>query len=212
MSTKTDYSAEEWRLVLKAPLMAGLAVIAASPSGPLGVLREMFAVGKLVAETKTQAEGQGGLSNELLRAAVADLASPDGRAQVDVAELRGLPSEQLRAHALDACRTLASLVDRKASREEAEGVKRWLVTIAQRTAEAAKEGGFLGVGGTPGERDGDRGDPRGRASAGDRLAGLVGRRPSADRPARCWIRRGRRDGHASSEPHRPTRPSPCRLS
>ena len=148
MSTKADYSAEEWGLVLKAPLMAGLAVIAASPSGPLGVLREMFAVGKLVAETKTQAEGQGGLSNELLRAAVADLASPDGRAQVDVAGLRGLASEQLRAHALDACRTLASLVDRKASREEAEGVKRWLVTIAQRTAEAAKEGGFLGVGGT----------------------------------------------------------------
>ena len=148
MSSKTDYSAEEWRLVLKAPLMAGLAVIAASPSGPLGILREMFAVGKLVAETKAQAEGQGGLANELLRAAVADLASPDGRAQVDVAELRGLPSEQLRSHALDACRTLASLLDRKASREEAEGVKRWLVTIAQRAAEAAKEGGFLGIGGT----------------------------------------------------------------
>ena len=147
MSTKTDYSAEEWKLVLKAPLMAGLAVIAASPSGPLGMLREMFAVGKLVAATKTQAEGQGGLSNELLRAALTDLASPDGRSQVDVAELRGLPSEQLRAHALDACRALASLVDRKATREEAEGVKRWLVTIAQRAAEAAKEGGFLGVGG-----------------------------------------------------------------
>ena len=148
MSTKTDYSAEEWGLVLKAPLMAGLAVIAASPSGPIGVVREMFAVGKVVAETKTQAEGQGGLSNELLRAAVADLASPDGRAQVDVAALRGLALEQLRPRALDACRTLASLVDRKASREEAEGVKRWLVTIAQRTAEAAKEGGLLGVGGT----------------------------------------------------------------
>src|SRR6185369_4350159 len=46
MSTKADFSAEEWKLVLKAPLMAGLAVVAASPSGPLGVLREMFAVGK----------------------------------------------------------------------------------------------------------------------------------------------------------------------
>ncbi len=33
-------------------------------------------------------------------------------------------------------------------KEEAEGVKRWLVAIAQRTAEAAKEGGFLGIGGT----------------------------------------------------------------
>ncbi len=45
MSSKTDYSADEWKICLKAPLMAGLAVVAASPSGPLGVLREMFAVG-----------------------------------------------------------------------------------------------------------------------------------------------------------------------
>jgi hypothetical protein len=148
VSTKTDYSAEEWKLVLKAPLMAGLAVVAASPSGPLGVLRELFAVGKLVAETKSQAEGQGGFSNELLRALVADLSSPDGRAQLDAAELRGLATEQLRAHALDTCRTVAVLLDRKATREEADGLKRWLVAIAQRTAEAAKEGGFLGIGGT----------------------------------------------------------------
>ena len=148
MSTKADYSAEEWRLVLKAPLMAGLAVVAASPSGPLGVLREMFAVGKLVNETKTQAEDAGGLSNSLLRSLVAELASPDGRAQLDISELRGIPPPQLQSHALEACRALAALVDRKASRDEAEGVKRWLVTIAQRTAEAAKEGGFLGIRGT----------------------------------------------------------------
>ena len=148
MSTKADFSAEEWKLVLKAPLMAGLAVVAASPSGPLGVLREMFAVGKLVNETKTQAEGAGGLSNSLLRSLVAELASPDGRAQLDVSELRGVPPPQLQSHALEACRAVAALVDRKATREEADGVKRWLVAIAQRTAEAAKEGGFLGIGGT----------------------------------------------------------------
>ena len=56
--------------------------------------------------------------------------------------------KQAKAHALDACRTLATIMDRKASRDEADGVKRWLVMIAQRVAEAAKEGGFLGVGGT----------------------------------------------------------------
>ena len=148
MSSKTDYTAEEWKVVLKSPLMAGLAVVAASPSGPLGALREMFAVGKLLTETKTQAAGRSESSNELLRALVADLGSPDGRAQMDSADLRGLAPAQLRTHALEACRALAALVDRKASREEAEEVKRWLVSVAQRTAEAAKEGGFLGFGGT----------------------------------------------------------------
>jgi hypothetical protein len=144
MSGKTDYSADEWKICLRAPLMAGLTVIAASPSGPLGVLREMFAVGKLVSETRAQAG-----SNELLRALVSEIGAPDARGQMDASELRGLGTEQLRAHALDACRAFAALVDRKASPEEAEGVKRWLVGIAQRTAEAAKEGGFLGFGGTP---------------------------------------------------------------
>ena len=130
MSSKADYSAEEWKLILKAPLMAGLAIVAASPSGPLGVLREMFAVGKLVSETKTRAEETGGLSNELLRSLVAELSSADARAQLDLADLRALPPQQLQSHALEACRALASLVDRKASKEEAEGVKRWLVAIA----------------------------------------------------------------------------------
>jgi hypothetical protein len=143
MSSKADYSADEWKTCLRAPLMAGLAVIAASPSGPLGVLREMFAVGKLVSETRAQSG-----SNELLRALVSELGAPDARGQVDATELRGLATEQLRAHALEACRAFAALIDRKASPEEAAGVKRWLVGIAQRTAEAAKEGGFLGFGGT----------------------------------------------------------------
>ncbi|HEY7602248.1 MAG TPA: hypothetical protein VIB60_07070 [Methylomirabilota bacterium] len=144
MSGKTDYSADEWKVCLRAPLMAGLAVIAASPSGPpRGLAREMFAVGKLVSETRAQ-----GGSNELLRALVSEIGAPDARGQMDASELRGLGTEQLRAHALDACRAFAALVDRKASPEEAEGVKRWLVGIAQRTAEAAKERGFLGFGGT----------------------------------------------------------------
>ena len=146
MTTKTDYSAEEWKLCLKAPLMAGLAVVAASPSGPLGVLREMFAFGKLVAETRAQVAS--GPPNELLRALVSELGGPDSRGQVDTAELRGLATEQLREHALEICRAFTALVDRKAPPEEAHGVKRWLLGIAQRTAEAAKEGGFLGFGGT----------------------------------------------------------------
>ena len=147
MSIKVDYSADEWKLCLKAPVMAGLVVVSASPSGPLGVLRELFAVSKIVTDTRTRLQGDA--ANALLSAIVAELASADGRTQaVDPAELRGLGTEQLRAHALDACRALAALLDEKASAGEAEGVKRWLVGIARSTAEAAKEGGFLGFGGT----------------------------------------------------------------
>jgi hypothetical protein len=122
--------------------MAGLAVVAASPSGPLGVLREMFAVGKLVAETRDQPG-----ASELLRTLVSELSAPDARGQVDAAEVRGLASEQLRSHALEACRTLAALIDRKATPAEAGELKQWLAGIARRTGQAAKEGSFLGLGG-----------------------------------------------------------------
>jgi hypothetical protein len=43
---------------------------------------------------------------------------------------------------------VAALIEKKAKPEEAQGFKQWLVTVAQRVAEAAKEGGFLGFGGT----------------------------------------------------------------
>ena len=42
MATKADFTAEEWSQIQRAPFMAGLAVVAASPSGPFGVVKEMF--------------------------------------------------------------------------------------------------------------------------------------------------------------------------
>jgi hypothetical protein len=137
VSTKADYTKEEWELIVKSPVMASMAVIAASPSGPIGVLKEMFAVGKGLWA------GAEGTTNPLIGAVVADLkagarpAMPTERPQ-DLA--------QAKAQALDACREVAALLGRKAP-GEAEGFKRWLLGSAQGVAEAAKEGGVFGIGG-----------------------------------------------------------------
>ena len=40
MSTKADYTQEEWEMLVKSPLMAAMAVVAASPSGPIGPSRK----------------------------------------------------------------------------------------------------------------------------------------------------------------------------
>jgi hypothetical protein len=42
----------------------------------------------------------------------------------------------------------SDLLEKKATPEEATEMKLWLAQIAQKTAEATKEGGFLGFGGT----------------------------------------------------------------
>jgi hypothetical protein len=142
MATKADFTAEEWNQIQRAPFMAGLAVVAASPSGPFGVVKEMFAVGKILAEVKTQ-----GASNELVKALVSDLET-GAREQSAPAELQGKAPDQVRSYAIESLRQVTALIAKKAKPDEAQGFNQWLVSVAQRVAEAAKEGGFLGFGGT----------------------------------------------------------------
>jgi hypothetical protein len=142
MATKADFTAEEWNQIRRAPFMAGLAVVAASPSGPFGVVKEMFAVGKMLAEVKTQ-----GSSNDLVKALVADLEA-SAKEQSAPAELKGKGPDEIKSYAIESLRQAAALIEKKAKPEEAQGFKQWLVSVGQKVSEAAKEGGFLGFGGT----------------------------------------------------------------
>src|SRR5262245_60765215 len=142
MASKTDFTPEEWAQIRKSPMMASVAVVAASPSGPIGVIKEMFAVGKLIAETKTKSG-----HNPLVDALVADIATREGMEQAKPEEIKGMSPDKVRSHAVDALKNVAALVDRKAPGDAAE-FKTWLQQVAQRVANASKEGGFLGIGGT----------------------------------------------------------------
>ncbi|HKA30781.1 MAG TPA: hypothetical protein VKH82_15470 [Candidatus Binatia bacterium] len=142
MAGKADFTPDEWTALKKSPLMASLVVVAASPSGPLGVMKEMFAVGKLVAETKAK-----GGSNALVDGIVAELTTREGIEGTKPTEIQGMSPEQARSHALEALKSAAALAGRKAP-ADADGYKRWLLEVSTRVANASKEGGFLGIGGT----------------------------------------------------------------
>jgi hypothetical protein len=139
MTTKADYTAEEWELLMRAPFMAAMAIVAASPSGPIGMIKEMFAVGRVLVEGTGEGE-----TNELISALVAEVKAGH-RPAAATESLRSI--EAAKALGLNTCREVAALLARKAPTAEAEGFKRWLLTAAQRVAEASKEGGFLGIGG-----------------------------------------------------------------
>src|SRR5262245_45650080 len=94
MATKADFTAEEWNQIRRAPFMAGLAVVAASPSGPFGVVQELFAVGKMLAKVKMQ-----GSSNDLVRALVTDLET-GAREQNVPPEMQGKTPDQVRSYAI----------------------------------------------------------------------------------------------------------------
>src|SRR5215510_10712751 len=117
MATKADFTADEWKQIQRAPFMAGLAVVAASPSGPFGVVKEMFAVGKMLGEVKAQ-----GSSNELIKALVADIEA--GAKDLSApAELKGKTPDQVRSYGIESVRQVAALVEKKAKPEEAQGFK-----------------------------------------------------------------------------------------
>jgi hypothetical protein len=138
MSTMSDYTADEWDLLRTAPMMAGIMVVAASPSGPVGLMQESAAVGKMILEAA------GSAKTPLLKSLADDMKSslsiPKAPPGASPAAVQGAATEILR-------RT-AELLGKKATPEEATELKQWLATIAQKTAEATKEGGFLGFGGT----------------------------------------------------------------
>ncbi len=141
MVNKSDFTAEEWKQILIAPQMASLVVMLASPSGPAGAVQEMIASSKLIAEAIKTATG-----NALIDAVAADYKERIERKEQLQQPAMSKDAKEAKAQGLQACRDLAALLSHKVG-AEAEGYKRWVYQAAQNSSEAAKEGGFLGIGG-----------------------------------------------------------------
>jgi hypothetical protein len=132
MTTKADFNAEEWSTVVDGPLYAGMRVIAADRGGSL---RESLAMGRVYRETRER-QGQSDLLDELVKSAPSIDQEQLRAAGGNIAELA---PKQLR----DAIAILSS----KATPEEVDAYKTFVMTVAQTVASAHKEGGFLGIGG-----------------------------------------------------------------
>jgi len=121
--------------------MASMYVTLASPSGPVGIVAETMAASKLVVQAIKETSG-----NALIDAVAAEYRErAENRQKLDMPQL-SRNADELKAQCLQACRDLAALLSEKAP-TEADGFVQWVYRAAQSTAEAAKEGGFLGIGG-----------------------------------------------------------------
>ena len=134
MTTKADFNAEEWTTLVEVPLLAGMGVVAAERGG---TLRESLAIGKTYAAAR-QHQGASSLLDEIV-------ASPPA---LDASRLRagGGDVQQLATTRL---RDAVTLVEAKASADEAQAYKHFVVTVAEAVANAHREGGFAGIGGKP---------------------------------------------------------------
>ena len=145
MAEKSNFSPDEWKLLLESVMMAGMAVTAAEPSGLWGLLKESFASGKALVKVKLADSG-----NPLIKAVVADFDTSEGRSTARdglKAKLAGASAVEIKKRCIETLTQAAALLDAKAP-GDAAAFKAWLRQISQGVAEAAAEGGFAGFGGT----------------------------------------------------------------
>jgi hypothetical protein len=134
LTSKAAFNAEEWQTVVEGPVLAGLRVVAASRGG---TIRESLAVAKVYAAAREKQD-----DSELLDALVA---SPPA---VDAHEVRERGGD-IATVSSDRLREALRLLSEKATPEEVEEYKAFVVEVARTAAEAHKEGGFIGIGGKP---------------------------------------------------------------
>jgi hypothetical protein len=138
MTSKEAFTDEEWARLERAPLVAGMAISLADPGGPIEAVKESMAAIRTVLEAS-----QSGGGAELVDAVAASAAEKAKQRQNPLGDFKprgALAGEEILAE----LRAVNELVTEKATPEEAEAFRQWLLTAAKRTAEAAKEGGFLG--------------------------------------------------------------------
>ena len=136
MTTKNDFTEEEWTRVVRAPFVAGLAISLADPGGPIEAAKETMAT--LKAATSPP-------SREQLIAEVA--LEIQAETQQHHHPLKGFKPDKgadIGEDVLAELRDVRSTVSAKATPEETNAFASWLVAAAQAAADAAKEGGFMG--------------------------------------------------------------------
>ena len=125
MTTKAAFSPEEWKVVLEGPPTAGMIVITAARGG---MFRETVAMSKAYTETRAE-HGDSELLDEIVAA----------KPQMD--HTRYHSAEELRDNGLRHLRDAVALVDSKATAQEGEDYRRFVLTLADKVAAAHKEAG-----------------------------------------------------------------------
>jgi hypothetical protein len=130
VTAKTDFSEEEWRQVLEAPPSAGLIVIGSDRGGSV---RESFSMAKAYTEARRE-HGESELLDEIVNA------------KPEMDRTRFKTPEELKQHSLQNIRDAIALLKTKATDDEVEQYRKFVIDLSSRVAEARKEG-FMGLSG-----------------------------------------------------------------
>jgi len=130
VTAKSDFTEEEWKTILEAPPSAGLLVILSDRGGSI---RETFSMASAYTEARKQ-HGESELLDEIVST------------KPETDHTRAGSQDELKQHNLDNIRQAVAVLKTKATDQEVEEYKKFISGLAERVAEARKEG-FLGLSG-----------------------------------------------------------------
>jgi hypothetical protein len=139
MTSKADFTDDEWTRVKRAPFVAGMAISIADPGGPIEAFKETSATLRSVLGA-----AEGGGRGELVDAIAREVAGDARQHKNPIAGFKPSKGSTAGMSILDELREVNRIVEGKAAPDDAAALREWLLEIAQAAADAAKEGGFLG--------------------------------------------------------------------
>jgi hypothetical protein len=136
MTTKADFSEDDWVRVVRAPFVAGMAITLADPGGPIEAAKESMASIKAATNPPSR--------EQLLSEVALDIQAQVQQHHNPVKGYRPSGSTPPGEQILQELRDVRAIVNEHATAEEAAAFGNWLVSTAEAAANAAKEGGFMG--------------------------------------------------------------------
>lgn len=144
------FSEDELARLAMLPPMVGSAVAFSEKSGMIGTIKEMLTLSESVTSASETYPG-----NQLIQMAVDRFDGESEEAEAfrdrEVEKLldAGMDTaDKIRAHVMAEASAVNELLAKVTDEDEAAQYRQWVMAIAKDVAEAAKEGGFLGFGGT----------------------------------------------------------------
>jgi hypothetical protein len=125
MTSKSDFTAEEWQLILEAPPSAGMIVVTAQHGGSF---RETIAMAKAYAEARQQ-HGKSELLDDIVTA----------KPERDHTHYHSF--DELKKSGLQHLRDSVQLLQSKATPEEVDEYRAFIVTLSEKVAHAHREHG-----------------------------------------------------------------------
>jgi hypothetical protein len=125
MTSKSDFTTDEWRRILIAPPSAGMIVVTAQRGGSF---RETIAIAKAYVEARKE-HGESELLDEIVSA----------KPERDHSHFHS--AEELKEHGLQALRDTIALLQTKATPVEIDEYRRFIITLSHKVAAAHREHG-----------------------------------------------------------------------